>query len=81
MNIHLHAKYRAGAIHPDKLLNLPDGAAIDVIITAAGRSNGARPPAPRFSAEELLERLERHGVSVGSLPADFSRADIYQDRD
>jgi len=70
-------------------LGLPDDASIDLTVvpatggTVAGdHSNGnRRPAAPTFSAAELAARLSRHAVSVGSLPIDFSRADIYRDHD
>lgn len=85
MSIYLHAKYKAGVIHPDQPLALPDDSEIELVVTAvalpANGQSRARPAAPKFSAEELFARLENHAVSVGALPADFSRADIYHDHD
>jgi hypothetical protein len=40
-----------------------------------------RPKSPRFTGDELRERIAKHAVSVGSLPLDFSREDIYSDHD
>ena len=40
-----------------------------------------RPKVPRFTGDELRERIAKHAVSVGSLPPDFSREDIYSDHD
>jgi hypothetical protein len=40
-----------------------------------------RPKAPKFTGDELRELIAKHSVSVGSLPADFSREDIYSDHD
>jgi hypothetical protein len=40
-----------------------------------------RPKSPRFTSEELRQRLQKHAVSVGTLPPDFSREDIYSDHD
>jgi len=89
MMIHVHATYRAGLIHPDQPLNLPDNTPVDVTIVAnsrdrsssSGDSEPQRPSSPRITVEELRALLDKYAVSVGSLPADFSRADIYQDHD
>jgi hypothetical protein len=40
-----------------------------------------RPESPSFTPEELDALIEKNHVSVGSLPPDFSRADIYSDHD
>jgi len=40
-----------------------------------------RPKSPKFTAEELDALIEKYSVSVGSLPPDFSREDIYSDHD
>ena len=87
--IHVHATYKAGLIHPDQPLNLPDNTPVDVTIVANTRDRGSslgdsepqRPSSPRITVEELRALLDKYAVSVGSLPADFSRADIYQDHD
>lgn len=92
MTIHVHATYRAGAIHPDQPLGLPENTEVHVMIvpvvdTSDSPANqqpdiAAIPPqTPRFTAEELHERLAKHAVRVGTLPADFSREDIYCDHD
>jgi hypothetical protein len=40
-----------------------------------------RPKSPRFTAKELDALIKKYSVSVGSLPVDFSREDIYSDHD
>jgi hypothetical protein len=40
-----------------------------------------RPKSPRFTAEKLQQLIDKYSVAVGSLPEDFSRADIYSDHD
>jgi|SRR5688572_18804451 hypothetical protein len=40
-----------------------------------------RPKSPKFTAEQLQELIDKYSVSVGSLPEDFSRADIYSEHD
>jgi hypothetical protein len=85
MSIHVHATYRDGLIYPDRPLELPENSEVDLTVTPLnGRREPLeprRPTAPRLSAAEFADRLARHAVSVGALPADFSRADIYQDHD
>jgi hypothetical protein len=90
MTIQVHATYRAGAIHPDEPLGLPDNTEVDVVVIPLSEATKRamrddiemiRPKAPRFTAEELDALLDKHNVSVGSLPVDFSREDIYQDHD
>ena len=89
MTIHVHATYRAGLIHPEVPLNLPDNTPVDVTVvpTNGGPTRPIQevePPratSPRITVEQLRAMLEKHAVSIGSLPFDFSRADIYQDHD
>jgi hypothetical protein len=85
MSVPIHGKYKAGVIHPDRPLNLPENADVELLVTAVKQpANGqtiVRPLAPQFTADELQARLDRHAVSVGTLPADFSRVDIYRDHD
>jgi hypothetical protein len=89
MTIHAHATYRAGAIHPDQPLGLAENTEVNVVIVPVGATEptspddieAVRPKAPRFTREELRQRLARHAVRVGTLPADFSREDIYSDHD
>jgi hypothetical protein len=40
-----------------------------------------RPKSPKLTPEEFDAIIEKYSVSVGSLPADFSREDIYSDHD
>ena len=90
MSIQVHGTYRAGAIHPDQPLALPDNTEVNVVVVPVGDATqraaredieAIRPKAPRFTAEELHQRLARFSVRVGSLPPDFSREDIYSDHD
>ncbi len=39
------------------------------------------PEAPRISSEAFKERIRKYAFSAPSLPADFSREDIYIDHD
>jgi len=89
MNIEIDATYRAGAIHPDQPLALPENTPVRVvvqprIVSTTGLSRektiAMRPAAPRFTADQLNALIEKYSVSVGSLPPDFSREDIYVDR-
>jgi predicted DNA-binding antitoxin AbrB/MazE fold protein len=90
MSIHVHAMYREGVIYPDQPLSLPENTEVELtVVPVSGRresqraasAEARRPAAPRFSAADLAARLNRHAVSVGALPNDFSRADIYRDHD
>ena len=87
MPIDIDATYRDGAIHPDAPLNLPDNTPVRVrVVPKPARlpepeEKLVRPPAPRISVPELRERIAKYGVSVGTLPPDFSREDIYSDHD
>jgi hypothetical protein len=82
MTIDIDATYRDGAIHPDVPLNLPENTPVHVVVVPQPQNEiVALPPSPRFTVEELRERIEKFGVSVGTLPPDFSREDIYSDHD
>jgi hypothetical protein len=92
MTIRVHATYRAGAIYPDQPLGLPENTEVQVtIVPVAGSTDQAvveqpdiaaiRPKSPRITPEEFEAILAKHCVSIGSLPPDFSREDIYQDHD
>jgi hypothetical protein len=94
MTIDIDATYRDGAIHPDTPLNLPNNTPVHVrVATKPGISPpipfpttreevlAIRPKSPKFTAEQLDELIDKYSVSVGSLPEDFSRADIYSDHD
>jgi len=92
MTIHVHATYRAGAIHPDQPLGLPENTEMDVVIVPVADTGkkpadqqpdiaAIRPISPKITPEEFDALLAKHCVSVGTLPADFSREDIYQDHD
>jgi hypothetical protein len=51
MTLHVHATYRAGMIHPDRPLNLPEGAELELTVethsafTPTAVDNNALPPA------------------------------------
>ena len=94
MPIEANGAYRDGAIHTDQPLPLPENTPVRVIVvpqpagvppdpfpTTREGVLAIRPRSPRFTGEELRARLAKHGFSVGSLPEDFSRADIYSDHD
>ncbi len=89
MNFHIHGTYRSGVIYPERPLALPDDTKVELVVTmsptdepdANAAERAARSDAPNISDEELEDRLRRFGVSVGTLPVDFSRSDIYDDHD
>jgi hypothetical protein len=90
MSIDVNATYRDGAIYPDTPLNLPENTPVHVRVVPQtpaapppeeGPARLTPPPSPRFTAEQLDALIEKHSVSVGSLPENFSRADIYSDHD
>ena len=89
MTIDIDATYRDGAIHPEAPLNLPENTPVRVrVISKPQQPPNAPeepctlpPSSPRFTSEELRERLAKYAVSVGTLPPDFSREDIYSDHD
>lgn len=94
MSIDIDATYRDGAIHPDVPLDLPNNTPVHVRLvpkpagywpdpfpTKPEEVLAIRPKSPRFTAEQLQELIDKYSVSVGSLPEDFSRADIYSEHD
>jgi hypothetical protein len=89
MDIHLHATYRDGLIYPQRPLDLPQNTELSITVTPVNGTDGGvttetrakRPTPPRISADDFQARLERYAVRAPSLPADFSRADIYRDHD
>ena len=87
MPIDIDATYRDGAIHPDTPLNLPNDTPVRVRVVPKTEPASREQPrafplnSPRFTSEELRERLAKYAVSVGTLPPDFSREDIYSDHD
>lgn len=89
MTIDIDAAYRDGAIHPDVPLNLPENTPVRVRLVpkpdpfpkTREEIIAIRPKSPRITPEEFDEIIKKHSVSVGSLPADFSREDIYSDHD
>ena len=94
MTIDIDATYRDGAIHPDTPLNLPNNTPVHIRVvakpavfppipfpTTREEVLAIRPKSPRITSEEFRALIAKHAVSVGSLPADFSRDDIYSDHD
>jgi hypothetical protein len=94
MTIDIDATYRDGAIHPDTPLNLPNDTPVRVRVvakpdvfppipfpTTREEILAIRPKSPRITSEEFRARIAKYAVSVGSLPSDFSREDIYSDHD
>ncbi len=94
MTIDIDAIYRDGAIHPDIPLNLPENTPVRVRVvpkpavfppipfpTTREEILAIRPISPRITAEEFEALVKKYSVSVGSLPENFSREDIYSDHD
>jgi predicted DNA-binding antitoxin AbrB/MazE fold protein len=90
MSIHVLATYRNGVIEPDHPLNLADHTKLEVVVipviagqgsTSAEETAALRPGSPQISPAEVRDLITRYAVSVGSLPHDFSRDDIYRDHD
>ncbi len=90
MSIHIQGTYKDGVIYPEHPLGLPENSLVDLTIDEHSKAHYAparetaangRPVAPQFSPDELSDRVNRYAVHVGSLPTDFSRADIYQGHD
>jgi hypothetical protein len=89
MTIQFDATFRDGAIHPAQPLQLPENTPVHVVVTPkiAGQPMtreeilAIRPKSPRITVEEFDAIIKKYAVHVGSLPADFSREDIYSDHD
>jgi hypothetical protein len=89
MTIDIDATYRDGAIHPQMPLNLPENTPVRVRVVARNEAGPLtkeqivflRPKSPRITSEEFRARIAKYAVSIGSLPVDFSREDIYSDHD
>ena len=89
MTIHIDATYRDGMIQPDQPLALPNNTPVRVMVvpkpapfpTNREEILALRPKSPRITPEEFDALIDKHSISVGSLSADFSRADIYSDHD
>jgi hypothetical protein len=94
MSIDIDATYRDGAIYPETPLDLPNNTPVHVRVvaktgvfppipfpTTREEILAIRPKSPRITVEQFDELIKKHSVSVGSLPADFSREDIYSDHD
>ena len=94
MTIDIDATYRDGAIHPDTPLNLPNNTPVRAHVvpktegffpvpfpTTREGVLAIRPKSPRITPEKFKELVEKYSVSVGSLPVDLSREDIYTDHD
>jgi hypothetical protein len=86
----IQATYRDGAFYPDQPLSLPENTPAQVVVAAQPAEQeklsreeiiAMRPKSPKITPEEFEALIKKHSVSVGSLPPDFSRADIYSDHD
>jgi hypothetical protein len=94
MIIDIDATYRDGALHPETPLNLPENTPVRVRVetkpavfppipfpTTREEILAIRPKSPRITSAEFRARIAKYAVSVGSLPPDFSREDIYSNHD
>ena len=94
MSIEFDATYRDGSLHPDQPLHLPENTPVRVWVrprppgtlpvpfpTNREEVLALRPQSPRITPEEFDAIIDKYSVSVGSLPENFSRADIYSDHD
>ena len=89
MSIQIEATYRDGVIHPNQPLDLPDNTPVSVVVPVVKSQAkltreeiiAMRPKAPKITVEEFHALLDKYAVSVGGLPTDFSREDIYSDHD
>lgn len=86
MEIHSHGIYKSGVIQPEQPLELPDNTKVRFVLVPESETQGsddeaAQPKSRRITGEELDELIRRYGVSVGTLPTNFSRDDIYSDHD
>ena len=89
MTIEIDATYRDGAFHPNQPFQLPENTPVHVVVTPKTANQplsceqilAIRPTSPRITSEEFRARIAEHAVHVRSLPADFSREDIYSDHD
>jgi predicted DNA-binding antitoxin AbrB/MazE fold protein len=80
----IEATYRDGAFYPVNPITLPENTRVEINLPAQPTREeiiAMRPKAPKFTGAQLDALIEANHVSVGSLPADFSRADIYSDHD
>ncbi len=86
----IQATYRNGAFYPDQPLKLPENTPVQVIVVPQPAEKNElsreeiialRPTSPKITSEEFRARIAKYAVSVGSLPPDFSREDIYSDHD
>lgn len=94
MSIEFDATYRDGTLHPDEPLHLAENTPVRVVAvpktevfppmpfpTSREEVLAIRPKSPQITPEEFDAIVAKYSVSVGSLPEDFSRADIYSDHD
>lgn len=84
----IEATYRDGAFYPALPVSLPENTRVEVKLPTEGpklrtpeEMLAARPQSPKITSEEFRARIAKYAVSVGTLPADFSREDIYSDHD
>ncbi|MDZ4659531.1 MAG: antitoxin AF2212-like protein [Bythopirellula sp.] len=84
----IQATYRDGAFYPDQPINLPENTPVQVTVVPQRAKElsreeiiAMRPTSLRITPEEFDALIDKYSVSVGSLPIDFSRADIYSEHD
>jgi predicted DNA-binding antitoxin AbrB/MazE fold protein len=84
----IEATYRDGAFYPTMPISLPENTRVEVRLPTEARKLrtpeemlDARPRSPKITSEEFRARIAKYAIRVGTLPADFSRADIYSDHD
>lgn len=80
----IEATYRDGAFYPVHPINLPENTRVEVSVPAQlSREEiiAMRPKAPKITVEEFDRIIKAKSITVGSLPVDFSREDIYSDHD
>lgn len=77
-----HATYEHGVLKLDAPLSLPEQARVTGLVLGVETPSGVNAASPKLSDadfEKLLDEFSVHGCQ--SLPADFSRNDIYSDHD
>jgi hypothetical protein len=79
-----HATYEQGVLRLDAPLSLPEQTRVVGLVVGVDAPTGEPPQASATNLaddefERLLDEFSVHGGN--SLPADFSRADLYLDHD
>jgi predicted DNA-binding antitoxin AbrB/MazE fold protein len=78
----IEATYRDGVFYPVHPINLPENTRVEVSVAPLREEKTQTPlTSPKITSEEFRARIAKHAASVGTLPPDFSREDIYSDHD